>query len=161
MNEFNSKKDNNQFEVIIKEWENNNKKKEIKKNAIEKNIEMKLNNLKINSNEGLSNAQNKNFPILQNNNSLKENNKHSLKEERIKEIININKRDEIKEFDIGKNKENNKNIKHKFEIWEDNKNIKELKKEMKQDKLILNKKNENEIKENPKIIYDNPKNYIL
>jgi len=43
MNEFNSKKDNNQFEVIIKEWENNNKKKEIKKNAIEKNIEMKLN----------------------------------------------------------------------------------------------------------------------
>ena len=43
MNEFNSQKDNNQFEVIIKEWENNNKKKEIKKNAIEKNIEMKLN----------------------------------------------------------------------------------------------------------------------
>ena len=85
---------------------------------------------------------------MQNNNSLKENNKHSLKEERIKEIININKRDESKEFDIGKNKENNKNIK-------------ELKKEMKQDKLILNKKNENEIKENPKIIYDNPKNYIL
>ena len=32
---------------------------------------------------------------------------------------------------------------------------------MKKDKLILNKKNENEIKENPKIIYDNPKNYIL
>ena len=53
---------------------------------------------------------------MQNNNSLKENNKHSLKEERIKEIININKRDESKEFDIGKNKENNKNIKHKFEI---------------------------------------------
>ena len=98
---------------------------------------------------------------MQNNNSLKENNKHSLKEERIKEIININKRDESKEFDIGKNKENNKNKKHKFEIWEDNKNIKEIKKEMKQDKLILNKKNENEIKENPKIIYDNPKNYIL
>ena len=98
---------------------------------------------------------------MQNNNPLKENNKHSLKEERIKEIINIYKRDERKEFNIGKNKENNKNIKHKFEIWEDNKNIKELKKEMKQDKLILNKKNENEIKENPKIIYDNPKNYIL
>ena len=98
---------------------------------------------------------------MQNNNSLKENNKHSLKEERIKEIININKRDEIKEFDKDKNKENNKNIKHKFEIWEDNKNIKDLKKEMKQDKLILNKKNENEIKENPKINYDNPKNYIL
>ena len=161
INKGGEQKDNNQIEVNIKEGENNNEKEEIKKDAIEQNNKIKSNNLNINSNEGLSNDENK-FSIFEKNdkNLLKENNQDLLKEEKIKEIININKIDERKEVDINKKEEDNKEIKLNIEKGDVNNNTKEIITVIKQDELILNKNNENEIKENPKIIEDNPKNDI-